>query len=588
MSRCSCTRQRGCSCLKSKAAALVLFWNMFVLLAFQLFLEPNITSSFTDNAFDNFMAYKLSIYGFSALLLLLFPLAGFVADIYFGRFKTLQCSLWNMWITPLVTSMICSIGIGILVASPAVGLVIICTSAAVGGISLLVSYVSFSANVIQFGLDQLQNHPASDSSLFIYCYVWMYHISVCLYKLAINLLVCSTWSFFNDSNSEYALIIALGIVIFLGYTSLPITLCLICHRRIRRWFIIEPGAQNPYKLVYKVLKFAAKHDHPIQRSAFTYCEDELPSRLDLGKSKYGGPFSTEEVENVKCFGGIVRVLLSLGLIFVVELAAREPLSNVYIHLVGRKYLENMSNPYEYQILRPSNFVSCIFFIDTGALSSAIIVILIPLYVYLLRPYLSCFTFGTLKRLGIAIVLYTISLLVPLITDTVGHNKLQNHNATCMFTSIGVTLSSINSNVVLIPIILNAFAIVLFYTAAFEFICSQSPQSMKGLIIGAFFAISGLFKFIGVTVFLVPFQYDWSILDKNFPSCGFAYYVPNIIIAMIGFVTYTLVARGYHYRQRDEPSNVHRYVENYYENIQDEPGYDYDDLEEHEVYSVRPD
>ena len=531
------------------------------------------------------MAYKF-IYGFSALLLLLFPLAGFVADICFGRFKTLQCSLWNMWITPLVTSMICSIGIGILKASasPAVGLVIICTSAAVGGISLLVSYVSFSANVIQFGLDQLQNHPASDSSLFIYCYVWMYHLSVCLYKLAINLfLYCLI--FINDSNySEYALIIALGIVIFLGYTSLPITLCLIRHRRIRRWFIIEPGAQNPYKLVYKVLKFAAKHDHPIQRSAFTYCEDELPSRLDLGKSKYGGPFSTEEVENVKCFGGIVRVLLSLGLIFVVELAAREPLSNFYIHLVGRKYLENMSNPYEYQI---PNFVSCIFFIDTGALSSAIIVILIPLYVYLLRPYLSCFTFGTLKRLGIAIVLYTISLLVPLITDTVGHNKLQNHNATCMFTSFRVTLSSINSNVVLIPIILNAFAIVLFYTAAFEFICSQSPQSMKGLIIGAFFAISGLFKFIGVTVFLVPFHY-WSILDKNFPSCGFAYYVPNIIIAMIGFVTYTLVARGYHYRQRDEPSNVHRYVENYYENIQDEPGYDYDDLEEHEVYSVRPD
>ena len=580
MSWCSCTRQRGRSCLKSKAAALVLFWNMFVLLAFQLFLEPNI---FADNDFGNITTYKPSImiYGFSALLLLLFPLAGFVADICFGRFKTLQCSLWNMWITPLVTLMICSIGIGILKASasPAVGLVIICTSAAVGGISLLVSYVSFSANVIQFGLDQLQNHPASDSSLFIYCYVWMYHLSVCLYKLAINLFLCSI--FINDYYSDYALIIALGIVIFLGHTSLPITLCLIRHRRIRRWFMIEPGAQNPYKLVYKVLKFAAKHDHPIQRSAFTYCEDELPSRLDLGKSKYGGPFSTEEVENVKCFGGIVRVLLSLGLIFVVELAAREPLSNFYIHLVGH---ENMSNPYEYRI---PNFVSCIFFIDTGTLSSAIIVILIPLYVYLLRPYLSCFTFGTLKRLGIAIVLYTISLLVPLITDTVGHNKLQNHNATCMFTSFRVTLSSINSNVVLIPIILNAFAIVLFYTAAFEFICSQSPQSMKGLIIGAFFAISGLFKFIGVTVFLVPFRY-WSILDKNFPSCGFAYYVPNIIIAMIGFVTYTLVARGYHYRQRDEPSNVHRYVENYYENIQDEPGYDYDDLEEHEVYSVRPD
>ena len=47
-------------------------------------------------------------------------------------------------------------------------------------------------------------------------------------------------------------------------------------------------------------------------SAFTYCEDELPSRLDLGKEKYGGPFTTEQVEDVDVFLGILKVLLSLG------------------------------------------------------------------------------------------------------------------------------------------------------------------------------------------------------------------------------------------------------------------------------------
>ena len=39
--------------------------------------------------------------------------------------------------------------------------------------------------------------------------------------------------------------------------------------------------------------------HPRQRSAFTYCEDTIPSRIDFGKSKYGGPFTTEQVEDVK-------------------------------------------------------------------------------------------------------------------------------------------------------------------------------------------------------------------------------------------------------------------------------------------------
>ena len=43
-------------------------------------------------------------------------------------------------------------------------------------------------------------------------------------------------------------------------------------------------------------------------SAFTYCEDELPSRLDLGKHKYGGPFTTEQVEDVKTFLWLVMIV----------------------------------------------------------------------------------------------------------------------------------------------------------------------------------------------------------------------------------------------------------------------------------------
>ena len=65
------------------------------------------------------------------------------------------------------------------------------------------------------------------------------------------------------------------------------------------WFIVDSDSNNPYKLVFKVLKFATDHTAPIRCSAFTYCEDKLPSRLDLGKEKYGGPFTTEQVEMLK-------------------------------------------------------------------------------------------------------------------------------------------------------------------------------------------------------------------------------------------------------------------------------------------------
>ena len=65
--------------------------------------------------------------------------------------------------------------------------------------------------------------------------------------------------------------------------------------KINGIFIKEPVVQNPYKLVYKVLKYIWQNKHPQCRSAFTYCEDELPSCMNFGKRKDGGPFTTEYI-----------------------------------------------------------------------------------------------------------------------------------------------------------------------------------------------------------------------------------------------------------------------------------------------------
>ena len=60
------------------------------------------------------------------------------------------------------------------------------------------------------------------------------------------------------------------------------------------WLVKEPVTQNPFKLFYSVVRYAIKHKHPECRSAFTYCEDEPPSRMNFGKSKYGGLFTIEQ------------------------------------------------------------------------------------------------------------------------------------------------------------------------------------------------------------------------------------------------------------------------------------------------------
>ena len=78
--------------------------------------------------------------------------------------------------------------------------------------------------------------------------------------------------------------------------------------------IKEPVVQNPYMLVYKVIKYALQNKHPQRRSAFTYCEDKLLSRIDFGKSKYGGPFTTEQVEDVKTFLRVLAVTTFCSLV----------------------------------------------------------------------------------------------------------------------------------------------------------------------------------------------------------------------------------------------------------------------------------
>ena len=104
--------------------------------------------------------------------------------------------------------------------------------------------------------------------------------------------------------------------------------------------------------------------------------------------------------------------------------------------------------------------------------------------------------------------------------------------------------------------------MVFHIAVFEFICSQSPQSMKGLLIGTFFAIKGLFQLFGALVYMLPFT-AWR-LSSSFPSCGFVFYLINIVVGLLGLVAFTVAARRYSYRQRDEPDNIYRYAEEYYE------------------------
>ena len=71
--------------------------------------------------------------------------------------------------------------------------------------------------------------------------------------------------------------------------------------------------------------------------------------------------------------------------------------------------------------------------------------------------------------------------------------------------------------------------MLIYIGVIEFICSQSPTSMKGLLIGLVYAIKGLFQLIAALL-TIPFYVPWNG-KSTFPSCGFYFYMMGLVVSL---------------------------------------------------------
>ena len=556
--------------VKSKAANMIILWNLLVSFLYGIMLNPGVSIvGINTNADDPYiillnlsMTVGPSVYGYVAICLLFYPLAGYLGDVCFGRYKTVRCSLWTIWITLLTAGVVASGGfIYFLVTSslfvyyndptafPIAFFSVTIVCAVVTFIGISVGFAGFRANVIQFGMDQLQDSPARDSSLFILWFLATLYTGIGLGKISWSLMF-----------SCYPFLIAMICAnVWMFVLVMPISLC-VGHCK-RRWFILNPGMGNPCKLVRKVTSFVRKHKIPVQRSAFTYWEDDIPSGLDLGKNKYGGPFTTEQVEDVKAFFGILKVLLSLGPFFTVDFAATGSL------LMLGNHMSLARGTRDYICKDFGNFLT-----NGGTLYPLLIVLIIILYVLIPQRFVQKYTPGMLKRIGIGLCLTTVSLICSLSMDTAGH-FIGNLNAPCLFVSLlnnsliptpeEIQTLDISRYFLLIQNILTAVAYILIYGGTFEFICAQSPHSVKGFLIGVFFAINGLFQLLGVCGhrILLPFNF-WS---DYFPSCGFGYYLVNIVISIIGVIAFTYTAKNYKYRQRDEFCDERRYIEEYYEN-----------------------
>ena len=98
---------------------------------------------------------------------------------------------------------------------------------------------------------------------------------------------------------------------------------------------------------------------------------------------------------------------------------------------------------------------------------------------------------------------------------------------------------------------------------FEFISAQSPHSMKGLLLGTYYAINGLFQFVS-SIALVLFTSNNFLLIPSKFGCLFGYLLVTCVIAIVGFILFLVAAKWYKYRVRDDQPYDQRFVIDVYD------------------------
>ena len=347
---------------------------------------------------------------------------------------------------------------------------------------------------------------------------------------------------------------------------IAVTAVLIKFCTTKKHFYIEKAGLNPFKNIYKVLKYSWKHKVPEHRSAFTYWEEDIPRRIDLGKNKYGGPFTNEEVEDTKTFLRILPLLLCL----------------FGYHLAGDGY----SAPE--QLLRtscPSLPVLLLIVINPLHMSTLVSVVGIPLYrLVIVKVFPRVKNVRMLTKMWIGLYLSLLQVVLYIIV-VVNHDTTywqQHHtvipqlilirtqfslpvdNATLYVLavflyhelSIRLDCQQYNDPVdntylwFIIPQLLNGLSSLLVSMTVFEFISAQAPRTTQGLLIGLWYATFSIrYLVVGILDNLIIERRSWLIYEG----------VKGFLI-LVSLVLFSCVSRHYRYRQRDEIVNVQGMIE----------------------------
>ena len=267
---------------------------------------------------------------------------------------------------------------------------------------------------------------------------------------------------------------------------------------------------NPIKLIIQVLNYTRKHNYPVRRSAFTYLDEEQPTRMDYGKEKFGGPFTEEEVEDVK------TILRLLPLMACISFSVKGADATLSLNVSDNQY------------------INCV--LNYGAEFWLAPLLIIPFLRCLLYPLLHNRIPSMLKRIGTGLLLHLVgyTLCAATLFEEYTHGGdagIASRYLAC--SPPNTTQNAANEYFVqwywkLPPLMLFSVSRAVVNVLLLEFSVAQSPDKMRGLVIGlevASVGIGGCFS--SLLYYLVPYT--------------LCYDVPTILLPAVLFVVFLVLS-----------------------------------------------
>ena len=512
----------------SKGASLVLVWTLLVSISFGSldnlltgFLSKDVHGSFEPITYTNFLPY-IPWFVFALL-------SGWIADSKFGNYTMVKVGF--------VVSFLASILASVLYLT---------TTQSILSMPTRIDYTYFSNIVysfvhclgfagramilvtsVQLGLDQMPEANSANITSFIAWFV------ACLYAgnwinsvLSRALTDCLKLIMTIDSDISNQLFSLVSVV--------PLAIALCSDSLLTEsWLIKDIECPKSSKIIYEVLKFAKQHKFPVNRSALTYWEESLPTRVDFGKSKYGGPFTTEQVEDVKTMFRMITLSISFGFIFTSFYLFQQ---FVYVGDFNATVLHYATtNEGCVPVMVHSFAYETSFWVVGG----------IIIYEFAIYPFAMPIIPSSLKRIGATsffmIVVNGLFLLFAVIDN---ESNITDPNNTHWIWIIQSLISA--------PLKISLL------TSSIEFVCAQSPYNMKGLMIGYMWSeyyISNIIANIVASILN-------TLCDND--KCSVIYSSVATFWSIIGFVLFCLLARWYKRRVRDDIPTPHRWAEEAYD------------------------